>query len=411
MDDASSGSIRTRLDPLTGLRFLAAFAVVLDHYWTAFVWWDPTKSAPSATAPQATGWQQVLQAGGHGVDCFFVLSGFILAYTYISPAGQFRGSRAGFWIARIARIYPIYLVGLAVDVVPFLMREHHLGGVLATVGSTPLLAQTWLPSVNTWNAWDPPSWSLSVEAFFYVCFPIAVVALARKSRRQLWLIAGLSVALFAIIPAALIITVEAWRPSSSWLLDQALYYNPLVRLPEFTLGIVLGILYTRRDKQSVPRCSGMPSPLYDIALLCLFAAAVGVAVIPLPPHYLAAPLLLPLFAAAIVILAQERGVIASLLARRVCVWLGEVSYSIYILHAPLWAWLAWIASSGLHVALASPILFPIYLMSVLIGSGLSYRFIERPARQAIRDWWATYEARALVNRTRVPTGATGRLRG
>lgn len=147
---------QARLGSLTGLRFLAALAVVLDYYWTAFIWWDPATGVPGST-PRFTGWMLILQGGGHGVDCFFVLSGFILAYTYVAPGGTLRASRASFWVARLARIYPVYLVGLALGGIPLLLfRSHHLASLLAAGGATPLLLKAWVPSLGTWNSWDPP---------------------------------------------------------------------------------------------------------------------------------------------------------------------------------------------------------------------------------------------------------------
>lgn len=391
---------RRQLGALTGLRFFAALAVVLDHYWTAFIWWDPSHGAPAASAPLPAGWLQLVHAGGYGVDCFFILSGFILSYTYVTADATLRGTRSAFWIARVARIYPIYLVGLALDVVPFTLRYHHLAGFLATIGSTPLLLQAWLPSIMTWDAWDPPSWSLSVEAFFYLLFPFIIVALAGRARRMLWQTSALCVVVFAMLPALLSVVVGAWRPGAWWTVDRIIYFNPLLRLPEFALGVVLGMLYIRRHQSAEQPDRTATSPARDLVLLALGLFAAALVMLPLPLPYTSNVFLLPVFAAAIALLAEGRGVIAKLLSLRVCVWLGEASYSIYILHAPLWAWLAWIASARFHVSLAAPMLFPLYLASVLAAASLSYRFIERPARAAIRARWEAWEARRATRRSR-----------
>jgi peptidoglycan/LPS O-acetylase OafA/YrhL len=107
--------------------------------------------------------------------------------------------------------------------------------------------------------------------------------------------------------------------------------------------------------------------------------------------------MLPFFGALIVLLAQQRGAIASVLSGSICVWLGEISYAVYILHAPLWAWFASIGQHLFgHVTRPAPIVFPIYLALLLAAAGLSYRFVERPSRRAIRAWWAAHEAQASM---------------
>jgi peptidoglycan/LPS O-acetylase OafA/YrhL len=388
-----SGAHRSSLAPLTGLRFVAALAVVLDHFWVTFAWWNPATGVPSASAPLPTGWALVIHTGDLGVDCFFVLSGFILAYTYVASDGDLRGTRRAFWVARIARIYPVYLLALALDFVPYLLREHHVAGMLTSAAAQPLLLQAWIPSLDTWNSWDPPSWSLSVEAFFYLLFPFIIIALRRQSKHVLWIVAGLSVAVFAILPVFLIYPVVTWWPNLSWALDQVLYFNPLMRLPEFTLGVVLGLLHVRWHQQATSsRILHTKSVLWDSVLVMIVLLTVGFLFLPRPAHYLPDPLVMPGFGIGIVLLAQQRGVIAKVLSLQPFVWLGEISYSVYILHAPLWAWLAWIGLGVLKLSLPMPVLFLIFLTLVLIAATLSYRFIERPLRAAIRARWAARES-------------------
>lgn len=386
-----SGAHRSSLAPLTGLRFVAALAVVLDHFWVTFAWWNPATGAPSDSAPLPTGWMLVIHTGDLGVDCFFVLSGFILAYTYATSDGALRGTRRAFWVARVARIYPVYLLALALDFIPYLLREHHVTGVLTSAVAQPLLLQAWIPSLDTWNSWDPPSWSLSVEAFFYLLFPFIIIGLGRQSKRVLWIVAGLSVAVFAILPVFLIYPVVTWWPNLAWALDQVLYFNPLIRFPEFMLGVVLGLLHVRWREQATPSwILHAKSALWDSILVMILLLTVGFLFLPRPAHYLPDPLVMPGFGICILILAQQRGVIAKTLSLRPFVWLGEISYSVYILHAPIWAWLAWIGLGALNISLPMPILFLIFVALVLVGATLSYRFIERPVRAAIRARWAAW---------------------
>lgn len=381
---------------LTGLRFIAALAVVADHYLLAFVWWNPRTGLPQGAPAQPDGLLGLIHGGGLGVDCFFVLSGFILAYVYVTPTGGLRGTRSGFWVARLARIYPIYLVGLALDAVPFLLRPHHFDSALASVLASPLLIQAWIPVLGTWNAWDPPGWSLSVEAFFYLLFPFLLVRIAGSSRRRLLVLALTSVLAFALVPV-LLMPLGLWRVSLWWWVDQIEYYSPLFRLPEFIFGMCLGIIHVRWHRwPSSALGLARHDYAWDLALVCIALALAGALMLPWPAHYSPSVLAMPLFGAAILLLAQQRGAIARLLSTSIFFWLGEISYGIYILHAPLWSWLAWIAHAAFHVAPSDPALLPLYLVLVLATAGLTYHIIERPARAAIRAVWASRAATRLA---------------
>ena len=113
-----------------------------------------------------------------GVSFFFVLSGFILVYTY---AGREIDKR-DFYQARFARIYPAYLFSPAALVAVFLLRRIENARPVLRIRGAPLrpgdrslvllLLQAWLPAAAL--SWNAVAWSLSVEAFFYAIFPSAL---------------------------------------------------------------------------------------------------------------------------------------------------------------------------------------------------------------------------------------------
>ncbi|MGO9583140.1 MAG: acyltransferase family protein, partial [Acidimicrobiales bacterium] len=192
--------MRQRLDSLTGLRFVAAFAIVI-HHASVFTGWSLT---PLSSA----------------VSLFFVLSGFVLAWSCGGMAARV------FWRRRVARILPIYLLAAVI-------------GLILPGGWAPPNWTTWVTSLTLTQAWFPaPSihfggdgvaWSLSVEAFFYLLFPLAWTALVRVSpnaRRAV----GLGCAALVMLGGA---APDRWR----W----AVYVLPLARLPEFLLGIVAAL--------------------------------------------------------------------------------------------------------------------------------------------------------------------------
>ncbi len=195
-------SARPRLPALTSLRFFAALHVMLFHLYNMKVL-------------TGGGWYRKLASIGYvGVSLFFVLSGFILVYTY---AGREMNLRR-FWQARFARIYPAYLFSLVLtapfffyvciklkdmDIPFFAWVKNHL---LLSSTLVPLLLQSWVP--NAALAWNSPAWSLSVEAFFYLLFPLILYRMLRfRSRTLAWLIPAcwmLSLAMgsaYVILPA------------------------------------------------------------------------------------------------------------------------------------------------------------------------------------------------------------------
>src|SRR5579871_6290970 len=149
------------LPALTGLRFPLALAVLLFHY----------AEKPAAGAPfLITG---IIHNGFAAVSAFFVLSGFILSYTYAGDEGELRGSRWGFWSARFARVYPIYVLSILLIYQGYLMT---MPGSLLTIFvatvSTFTLTQAWIPAAAL--SINPAGWSLSskhssMRAFRFCC--------------------------------------------------------------------------------------------------------------------------------------------------------------------------------------------------------------------------------------------------
>jgi peptidoglycan/LPS O-acetylase OafA/YrhL len=367
---------REQLRPLTGARFIAALFVTLFHaeFILRFL---PQLSAGSPLSI-------VLDHGHFGVDFFFLLSGFILSYSYRTQDGTLRGGARSFWVARFARIYPVYVLGLLVGLVPFLMGQHDAGNLAIISITTPLLLQTWVPAINL-ATWNGPSWSLSNEALFYLLFPLLLTLLTSCKRHLLLLIALLSWWAVGLLPAlAIQLATNGFQHdiSNDW--RAVILYHPLLHLPEFALGVVAGVGFTR--KRLVLRF-----PSHDLLLLILFASYLAITSLPFadaqPAKILAVAPLLPM----IYILAHSRGIIATLLGSKLFVVLGEISYGIYILHWPVWDWLELLGITRIFSGWL--LLFP-YLSTLFAASALSYYFIERPLRRKIRLAWSRRQQRA-----------------
>src|ERR1051326_2330463 len=154
---SSTGAARPgHLPALTGLRFLLALWVILDHLTSPGMMLE----VPARALPYPI---YALVRGGYlAVTTFFVLSGFVLARSYSETSWNGR-SLLRYALGRLARVYPVYVLSL-VMVAPFIAADPTpRKAALVTVHG--LLIQGWLGQLPV--SWNTPAWSLSCEMFFY----------------------------------------------------------------------------------------------------------------------------------------------------------------------------------------------------------------------------------------------------
>jgi peptidoglycan/LPS O-acetylase OafA/YrhL len=355
---------RPSLKPLTGVRFVAAAHVMAFHYA------DPLLD--SAPAPL----RNIVDAGYVGVELFFILSGFILAYSY-SELTETSADRARFWRARVGRVLPNYFAALVLSgpavLVPILAARHgaHSVGSAAASGlASALLLQAWIP---TWAmVWNAPGWSLSVEAFFYAVFPFVLPRVRAVWRAGIALGATWGAAL--LFPLAYL-ALHPGQLANRWddPVLEAIKFLPVVHLPKFVFGVVLGLVFVRRPQ--LPRAQGAAMSVgAAVALLLVLSVSDRI-----PYVLLHSGVLVPLFGALIFGLATGGGPLAWLLSRPKAVLLGEASYALYIFQEPLVQWggslakRAGVVPSGAGYALA--------LMTGLVAASvLVLKVFEEPLR-------------------------------
>src|SRR5215813_4198319 len=238
--------MRPRLNALTTLRFFAALHVVLFHMRVVGI------------LPGGPWWYQNFAGIGYvGVNFFFVLSGFILVYTYEGSAFSVQE----FWWARFARIYPAYVLSLVLAAPFFFFAVRHLDlpffawskqHLLAACLLTIVLLQSWIPQAAlTWNS---VCWSLSVEAFFYLLFPLLLLGSAKFPKAKLAVCFAVSCLLSLVFSAGYLYfhpdgldKINSGETTLFW--KNILSFNPIVRLPEFAVGAFAGCLFLRRNDQ------------------------------------------------------------------------------------------------------------------------------------------------------------------
>jgi peptidoglycan/LPS O-acetylase OafA/YrhL len=306
------------LEALTGLRFLAALAVVLSHFTR-----EHMVAIPAGVI-------DFLDGGRTAVSLFFVLSGFVLAYNYVGLSG--RRERWNYYVARVARIYPVVLLGVAVGAIGMVHARRHpellepwfaltTPGVAApgvSLGAQLTLTTGWFPFSSINQPWDGPAWSVACEAFFYALFPVLIVYAGRWSTARVAVVAAGAWAVQGAWVAALPHVAPYAR--AGFLVEQF----PLTHLAEFLLGIAAWKLLAGRPVTRAVRL-GM--------LVATVAALAGLAwLAPVTPAYWP---MSPLFALLVGVLAMPCPPARSWLALPAVVLLGEASFSLYLLHVPV----------------------------------------------------------------------------
>jgi peptidoglycan/LPS O-acetylase OafA/YrhL/glycosyltransferase involved in cell wall biosynthesis len=359
--DLTSDRKKRNLDGLTGLRFFAAFGVVIYHF----------------TGPALAGWPaplvNIAGSGFVAVTFFFLLSGFILSYNYLNANGEMRGTKRSFYSSRFARIYPAYLLAFLLAAptnIPWSLRANHLTVAIAKLffgGALVLtLQQAWTP----WTAWywNFPAWSVSVEAFFYLVFPFVAWRIYRI-RPSFCLLAACGLWIVSLCAPLALYLVKASTGGPATHLQMAVEFTPILRLPEFLIGISLGRMFSSGSTLSL----GLSKAIFCLSAVAILAVLAQVITIPDP---LLTALLIPLFA--ILIYAVAEGAFKRALSLPLLVLLGEASYGIYILQIPV-AYLLHVPPP--HASLG---VFAMYSASLLAISVFSLRFIELPLRSRIR---------------------------
>lgn len=348
------------ISQLTFLRFIAASAVVIFHFGREV----PSLSWGSAFWPYAN----------TAVSFFFVLSGFILAHVYGS-----RGvlNRRDFYVARFARIAPLYWAALLV-VAAYAIYKHTLDGTAALLNAT--LLQSWVPGYAlTLNS---PGWSLSVEVFFYLCFPWLLRTLKNIRHSSMLVVVMLVVWVTNLTLHVALMNSQNLQSLSAG--HEFTAYSPLTHVATFVVGVIGGLLFDAH-RQVFAR----------IAMPLVAASVLGLSLLFFWPspilrfHHngLLAPLYLLLLWG---LGAAKEAWLSRLMSTRPLVLLGEASYGVYILqfpvgivHAPLAARFHW----GVEATFWS------YFALLVLVSLVAFVWVERPLRTRIKAAFARPGAR------------------
>ena len=312
------------IDALTGLRFIAALAVFIHHVCGKFGILQNSYSI-----------------GSLAVTFFFVLSGFVLTYAYHDRLNTFSDVRQ-FCFKRFSRIWPLHVVCLILAYTTYpSLGQFSADDVILKLSTHLLLLQSWVPD-NEWVfAFNGVAWSISAEAFFYVLFPLLMFGNG-KWLRSTW------IALLAIVflSAAGVHFAERYGNVSGVDFFRIGHLNPLMRLPDFLIGILAGNVFLARQVSTNRPYQFWVDTIQELACIFLIVAIsvwVGdskfqqkIMFAPWGSQFLGSwfrveyPVLL--FGITVYVFGKSQGFLAQLLRNRLMVYLGDVSYSFYMIH-------------------------------------------------------------------------------
>ncbi len=366
---AETGEIK----PLTGIRGFAAALVVLGHFhlsWTILL-------------PGLRRLDPLSECGGLGVDLFFILSGFILCYVYKGRPEQrfgFPEYRRFLWL-RFSRIWPNHFVMLAVLAVMVILAKamHKTLTGDYPVGGIPFqlaMVHAW-PGVpyGPWG-WNYPSWSISAEWFAYVfVFPVAWHVLNFKAvKPMVWLVLSYSFLLLFLFGLA------------------PLFLGGTDPIPKVTCEFFAGAMLfnTWRRSAAITRaCQKFVSPVVIILLLWM-------CLVPKENKTLLSLISL-LFPLLLLGLTSEGSAPARFLSLPPILWLGRVSYALYMSHGIIQKLAKILLPSERFQDAALAIRLAIIfgeILAMLLSATALYYMVEVPSRHYLRQFAAFWTSRS-----------------
>jgi peptidoglycan/LPS O-acetylase OafA/YrhL len=361
--------------PLTGLRGVAAYSVLLAH----------ALNSSGVTSPSLTA------LAFFGMSLFFTLSGFVIQYNY---GPSFANGRAGeatkhFLLARFARLYPLYILGLVLSAsFPGTAFFKNIWIALSCI----TLTQTWFNVHGATGDIIGGSWSISTEFFLYLLFIPFATAICTTAKPLPWLV-GLCCAAIAAIAAlaifqnqvsAILAPLQFSNPKISappfyWLI----YFSPLTRGFEFFGGAFAAQVYVKGlEPKGTNRIASLVISLcigwciFVVLILCRTDNAI---IKTLLPNFIFAPAILTI----LILVCRFENLLSRLMSSKLMLTAGSISYSVYLLQGLVFVAVANAFAEG---TIASAIARSIYaiLITTTLGYGV-YHLFEAPARSWIRS--------------------------
>jgi peptidoglycan/LPS O-acetylase OafA/YrhL len=347
------------------------------------------------------------------VDFFFVLSGFVIAANY--QRRLLDGFGLGrFLLLRLGRLYPLHFAMLALFVgcellkvlrrilIPALSLTNPIApfSALQEAPNTILANLLLVQSLHLYDflTWNIPSWSISTEFYTYVVFAACLIGL----RKHAWI-----ALVFALIGGPVLIAILSERNMATgydWGIIRCIY--------GFSAGVLAWSLYEKWNEKLGKWLSGSIVEWCALGLVVVFVTAAGTTLLSIAAPYV--------FALVVLVFAFEAGTASAILRQRPLVFLGTISYSIYMTHVFIATRMfdagyqldkLWHVDPFTHREIDGgdvvffgtrlwhgDIAYAAYLAMIIAMSYFTYRWIEKPAREWVRNRVRRRQQQAVPSR-------------
>lgn len=359
-----------QVDVLTGMRGVAAYSVLIAHgISSSFLYNGVNTLQPFAS-----------RLAFFGMSLFFVLSGFVIYYNYADKLRE-RGIIVGgyqFIAARIARLYPLYalMIILTLDGIPSGIFHNKHNAELAYFTMT----QSWF---NLQLVFFPPAWSISTEWFFYFAFMFLMPVFDLIQRPRLVLALYL-ITTFLLFPSMLNYQVNEFGNINGWIT----YFSPFTRIFDFLAGVLAARAYMNirdwsREINSTESIIMMLMLLWCLAVIFFDPLSSTKYSILLSNFIYTPPLAVLIF-----LLSRFQTKLSLLLSSRPLLFIGEISYSVYLLGFMIMTALGASYVNHRPTTMAyinsSIKVFSIMVFATFIAYGC-YNLFEKPSRKYLRN--------------------------
>lgn len=351
-----------KLDSLTSLRFFAALVVFMHHISTITLFSDGSLNYI----------KDFFNEGKIGVTFFYVLSGFIISYSYKDRLVSKQISKLKFILNRLARIYPVFILTFFIAIVTYHGSLYvNMPTILKFVMNT-LLIQSWYPSVETAFSFNGVAWSLSVEMFFYSSFMLLCILNIKN--------------VFALLVS--LISIILFFQSSHWFAENfnhidriwLFYVNPLFRIVDFLSGIIIYLVYKKIKNYNINFIFSSIIEVLSLVLLSFFLLMKDIVT---PESRLDIYYVIPM-ALIILIFSISTGIVSKLLSIKPLVFLGEVSFSFYMIHQIVYNY--YLMHVTFKIENIRDFIYSstfIFIMSISVAIVI-YLFYEKPLNKILR---------------------------
>lgn len=344
-----------RIEQLTFTRFVAAISIVIYHYGLGSYLFNNEY------------FSFIFKQANVGVSYFYTLSGFVMIIAYSGKKTKFYTYIKN----RLARIYPVYILALFLVLASHSFKNVNIYDLTLNI----FMVQSWVPGkALTINI---PGWSLSVELFFYITFPFLLSYFySKKSFKNIaiWVVG------FWII-SQLVFHLITWNKIAIFNYNFSdMKYHPLMHFNQFLIGNLAGLYFLRKKK--------IKQKKYYFHIISILLLLLLVLKFPIGLNFHNG-LLVIIFIPLILLISLSKNILIKIITKKPFVFLGEISFGIYILQRPIWNFFSDYRLEkylNLDKELDFTKSFLLRLILLIILSSISYLFFEKPLRNIIKNY-------------------------